>query len=761
MKIKILLFGLLTTALSINAQVNTVEQLPVPVPGASTQLRAPNGLTSQTSLIAHFIIPASEANVIATNTIINSIGFELLQGGIVATSGNIKIYLENTADVTNLKSSTSWPTAIASMTEVYNGVYSISANSSPFSIDLPISAGFTYTGGGIYVAYEYLGTTFNNAYWDPATEVANYMANNVLSNSLFSGASSTATLPTTLTATAFRPVMRFGIPNNNANDMAVEAIESGLGSVNKSYPAAPYSVKALVKNKSNVALSNVDVNLNVTGANAATQLVTIPSLGAGDTITVTFPGLLTTNNGIDNITVSVPADDNNNNNSLAVQKSISCDTIGYTFNEAAANGIGYNTGTGILANAYVANSVPTVVKSSLVGVYNDAAVVGKTLTGVVVNKAGVVVGTSAPLVVQAAQIGTEVEFVFTTPPVITANDTFYVGVLQGASSLGYFPVQATAPDNIPANRVFGFDATGGNKAMYNNLGQIKIRARVSYDVTLATNPVGQLCSGSAITLTASAGFSNYDFKDNGASIQSGANNTYNYTPAANAVLEVEATLGACVFSSTVHNVNLVNAITETAARSFCQGGSFAFGAQHLTAAGTYTETFTSQLGCDSIVTLNLTETAVDTVISLAGDVLTVNATGATFKWIKCGDNIAIGGANSSSFTPTVSGNYAAVVTQNGCTDTTRCIFVNKVGLPTIDLVNLQIFPNPTNDVVNIMLEDVKIDQITLTDLQGRKLQAVQNPGTSSVISLDNLASGVYLLSIYTADGINTQRVIKK
>lgn len=757
MKIKTLLFGLLITALSTNAQVNIIDLIP-PSTGASTQLRAPNGTDEHTSLCAHFIIPASEANILVNNTVINALGFELLNGGIMSSTGVMKIYLENTTNTTNTKSTT-WSTAVATMTEVYNGNYTIPANLNAVSIDLPLTTNFTYTGGGIYVAYEYVGSTFNTSI--TSADVANYKSNNALAGSLYSASSYTTTLPVTVgPSSAFRPVMRFAFANQNTNDMAVEAIESGLVTFNKSYSAAPY-VNALVRNKSNVALSNINVSLNVTGANATTQTVAIPSLGAGDTVTVVFSGLSTTNNGIDNITVSVPSDDNNNNNSLTVQKSISCDTIGYTYNEPAANGIGYNTGTGILASAYVANTLPTLVKSSLVSIYNDATIVGKTLTGVVVNKAGAIVGTSAPLVVLATQIGTEVEFVFTTPPVIAANDTFYVGVLQAAASPGYFPVQSTAPDIIPSNRVFGFGATGGSKTMYDDLGQIKIRARLSYDVVLSTNPVSQLCSGSAIALTASAGFSNYDFKDNGTSIQSGASNTYSYTPTANAALEVEASLGACGYSSTVHNINLVNAITETAARSFCQGGSFTFGTQNLTTPGTYTETFASQLGCDSIVTLNLTETAVDTAITLVGDVLTVNATGATFAWIKCGDNITIGGATSSTFTPTVSGNYAAVVTQNGCTDTTRCVFVNKVGLSSIELANLQIFPNPTQNVVNVKLEDVKINQMTLTDLQGRKLQTINDPAANTIISIENYSSGVYLLNIYTNDGVNTQRIIKQ
>jgi gliding motility-associated-like protein len=47
-------------------------------------------------------------------------------------------------------------------------------------------------------------------------------------------------------------------------------------------------------------------------------------------------------------------------------------------------------------------------------------------------------------------------------------------------------------------------------------------------------------------------------------------------------------------------------ITKAATGSLCPGGSYAFGNQNLTTPGTYTHTFVSALGCDSVVTLTLT-----------------------------------------------------------------------------------------------------------------------------------------------------------
>ncbi|MCI4670397.1 MAG: right-handed parallel beta-helix repeat-containing protein [Bacteroidia bacterium] len=48
-----------------------------------------------------------------------------------------------------------------------------------------------------------------------------------------------------------------------------------------------------------------------------------------------------------------------------------------------------------------------------------------------------------------------------------------------------------------------------------------------------------------------------------------------------------------------------NQVVENLSASICQGQSFTFGSQILTTSGTYTETFTSNQGCDSVVSLRL------------------------------------------------------------------------------------------------------------------------------------------------------------
>ena len=51
---------------------------------------------------------------------------------------------------------------------------------------------------------------------------------------------------------------------------------------------------------------------------------------------------------------------------------------------------------------------------------------------------------------------------------------------------------------------------------------------------------------------------------------------------------------------------------NTISTTICSGETYTFGTQNLTTSGTYTETFTADSGCDSLVTLNLTVSLVVT-----------------------------------------------------------------------------------------------------------------------------------------------------
>jgi len=140
---------------------------------------------------------------------INSLAFFYSVAQDIATAGNMTVYLQNSADATNTKSTT-WATAITGMTTVSNA--SLTIPNTVGSMFVPFSGGsaFTYTGGSLYVAFDYQNLV------NPVATVANtVLCNTALTNGLkgaMSAAGSTVA-PTTIAASSFRPIIKLGKPS--------------------------------------------------------------------------------------------------------------------------------------------------------------------------------------------------------------------------------------------------------------------------------------------------------------------------------------------------------------------------------------------------------------------------------------------------------------------------------------------------------------------------------------------------------------------
>ena len=190
-------------------------------------------------------------------------------------------------------------------------------------------------------------------------------------------------------------------------------------------------------------------------------------------------------------------------------------------------------------------------------------------------------------------------------------------------------------------------------------------------------------------------------------------------------------------------------------QSVCPDQTYLFGNQTLNAPGDYVQTF-SLGGCDSILTLNLSIISVDTGVALQGYDLVSSVTGASYQWINCSNSQAIAGATSGIFTPTEPGNYAVVVTENGCTDTSACIAIATVGnTRSIDLASVRMYPNPVEDVVNLEFSrPVKLSSIQVYDLTGRMLvsELVNGMVDSYSLKLLEVPSGMYLVALAYTDG---------
>lgn len=202
-----------------------------------------------------------------------------------------------------------------------------------------------------------------------------------------------------------------------------------------------------------------------------------------------------------------------------------------------------------------------------------------------------------------------------------------------------------------------------------------------------------------------------------------------------------------------------NNVTETV--TAC--GSYVFdGVTYTSNNNTATKVLTNASGCDSIITLDLTILNVDVTTTLNANTLTANATGATYQWIDCSDNSLISGATDASFVATVSGDYAVIVNDGTCTDTSVCenVTVTSVGDLTLNANedNYRIYPNPTTNKVSISNFHTGIENITVMDLTGRTVMSFKP--MADQIDLSHLDNGIYLIQMNVGDKKITQSLIK-
>ena len=103
--------------------------------------------------------------------------------------------------------------------------------------------------------------------------------------------------------------------------------------------------------------------------------------------------------------------------------------------------------------------------------------------------------------------------------------------------------------------------------------------------------------------------------------------------------------------------------------SYEECGSFTWtdGITYTENNNTATQTLVSVNGCDSIVTLDLIINPLPSnVVFVSGATITADAFASSYQWFNCLTGLEIEGATFQSFTVTESGDYAVLITINGC-----------------------------------------------------------------------------------------------
>lgn len=706
-----------------------------PTATSSTGLRAPNGTTAHTTLRGVIIIPASELTAIPVGTPITKLSLLMNSGATPGPAGGtIQFYLENTADVTNLKSTT-WATTISTMTSVYTGAYSVPAVAGP-TADVTLTTGFVYTGGSIYAAYDYLGSTFT-------TTGGTYSANTAVGGGWKGDVSVTTTPPATITqSSAFRPCFRFTFTNPFTNELNVNGLAGEKGIFNNTIKTTQ-TVTSIIANTSQGALSNVPVTLLVTGANPFTVTQTIPSIAAGGSSTLLFNNVPTSALGAQTITVSIPSDENNANNSRSFTQQVQCDTISYAQSPVQSGAVGFNTGAGLIGVRHtIPNNITTYVKSVSNYFPITAAVAGNTMKGILLDGNGVILDSTAVISVTAGMLGTKQNFDFINGAIDVSGGVIYVGFRQDANATtGYFPFANQNNSYVDPNAAATFGLFGGVPApLGSGLGYMMIEATLTFagfDVANSST-AGTVCANTPLNITPTTGYTNYEFFVNGSSVQNGATPSYATGPlTTTTTFNVDISNGTCVLNSNLQTITIATALINNISAGICSGQTYTFGSQTLTSGGLYADTLASTSGCDSIVNLTLT---------------VLSSTTSTLSESICqGDTYTLG-----SQTLSTAGTYTEVIPNAaGCDSTiTLTLTVNNASASTETLIvceNVYQFGTQTLNTSGTYTE-------TFTNVAGCDSVVTLNLTMNPPVSLTAIASGVTINATGSAS-INTYQWI--
>ncbi len=180
-----------------------------------------------------------------------------------------------------------------------------------------------------------------------------------------------------------------------------------------------------------------------------------------------------------------------------------------------------------------------------------------------------------------------------------------------------------------------------------------------------------------------------------------------------------------------------------------------------TSSGTYQDTITNQLGCDSIISIYLIIDSIDASVSAIDDLLIANQAGAVYQWLDCDNGFSeIPGATNQSLVG-ISGNYAVEITLNSCIDTSECYLVTSIGPDGSNLQDGFIrSPNPATSRLTISLSNHKKAEVTIADITGKIIFSTTTRETPQLeINTKDFADGIYIVQVKTEEWVETRKVV--
>jgi len=219
---------------------------------------------------------------------------------------------------------------------------------------------------------------------------------------------------------------------------------------------------------------------------------------------------------------------------------------------------------------------------------------------------------------------------------------------------------------------------------------------------------------------------------------------------------------APVITNTTSNLLINCSIPKTILNAIiCGGEAYILNGQEYYNSGVYQQNILTAFGCDSVVELRLTVNTINNTITQIPGTLQTSASATNYQWINCTTGTAIVGANTQTFNPTQSGNYAVVVDFGTCKDTSTCYYFSPVGINEINASNISIQPNPFNNELKITLDKNYNGVLEVYNTIGALITSEKLQSKNITLNTSNWNAGLYILKVATNAGVVVKKVVKR
>jgi len=211
-------------------------------------------------------------------------------------------------------------------------------------------------------------------------------------------------------------------------------------------------------------------------------------------------------------------------------------------------------------------------------------------------------------------------------------------------------------------------------------------------------------------------------------------------------------------------VNQSSSATDTV--TTCDPYLWVDGNTYTTSNNSATYVLTNAVGCDSVISLDLTIPEVNTNVTPNWQQtgLIAHAVSASYQWLDCDSNMQpIPGATNQYYINFNGANVAVQVMQDGCIDTSDCFTIASVGIDAFGHeVSVMAYPIPSSDYVNIAFEKtLPFVTLSIIDSRGGLVGKTTLRSVGETQMLLGQAPGVYYLIIDTGTEQRTISLMKE